>query len=199
MRYRRVDVGPCPRSRRLQLGPRPPHTCYVLRPAGKAEGPGGMWGPAVITYQPFSTPGWLVPPLPLVPGGEERPGQGTPTPTRCQCHLCRCQASCNGNPGSALNENPHPLSASSEALLPPPVLPALSSRSPSHWARGRYLLTVSWQLRPWVTGKGQERGLGCGRVPRSRAVGTLVAVQAAGEHRPTACRGIRRLLCAQLR
>lgn len=54
MRYRRVDVGPCPRSHRLQLGPRPPHTCYVLRPAGKAEGPGGMWGPAVITYQPFS-------------------------------------------------------------------------------------------------------------------------------------------------
>lgn len=58
-------------------------------------------------------------------------------PGTCQCHLGRCQASCHGNPGSALDGNTRPLSASSERPCLPSSLPlALNQLSSKRLSKG---------------------------------------------------------------
>lgn len=83
---------------------------------GKVKGECG--GPAATTYLPSSTPGHLSPLCCCSQVERSVLANGRLHQPRYQCHLSRCQASCNGNPGSVLDENTCPLSASSQALLP---------------------------------------------------------------------------------
>ena len=73
----------------------------------------------------------LFPTSAAAPGGERSvPDKGVQRQPWCLCHLGRCPASCNGNPGSALDKNTRPLSASSEALLPSSCPASLEQLSP---------------------------------------------------------------------
>lgn len=92
---------------------------------GKVKGECG--GPAATTYLPPSSPGHLSHLCRCSQVEGSVLAEGLPHHPRGECHPGRCQASCNGDPGSALNENTRPLSASCEALLPS-SLPAASDQ-----------------------------------------------------------------------